>query len=538
MIPTVRDIVGLPVVQAGEPTVLSAEQLDRPVRWVHVSDMSDLAGLLEGGELVLTTGAALRAAPHDYLRRMRDAGAVGVVVELGTRIDSLPDDVGAIAQSLGLALVVLHRQTRFVKVTEAVHRLIVADQYGELEFAHRVHQIFTTLSMKRPAMADIVRAAAELIDESVVLEDLSHHVLAVSPCNQPATAVLVDWQRRSRAMTEPWVTTPVGPRTEEWGRLIVPHTPAAAAKTTMVLERAAQALALRRMAERDRSGLEHQAQSGLIDDVLGGRIDDRDADARALALGLRRSSRFLPVTVRAGAPADRLDPVATQRRNIAVLDAVTHGVKSQGHSAICTIRRDGEIGLVLALDVRRGLDADATLRRLAESWHEAVARGGDTDTNTVVALGTGAAGFADAVHGLPEAAHVAEVAASMPNLPRPFVRASDVRLRGLITLLYDDPRVQAFAETELKALLRHDAAHGSDELAVLRGYLELAGNKSALAKRFHLSRPALYSRLASIERRLGVNLDDGESMTSLHVALLILDARRSARPGSVRLNPY
>ncbi|MHC9297307.1 PucR family transcriptional regulator [Mycobacterium sp. LTG2003] len=542
MIPTVRDVIELPVVQAGVPEVVSAEHLDSPVRWVHVSDMPDLAGLLQGGELVLTTGSALRDAPRDYLDRMRTAGAVGVVVELGTRIKSLPASVGRIAQSLGLALVLLHRETKFVEVTEAVHRLIVADQYEELAFAHRAHQTFTDLSMKRASLADIVRAAADMVNESVVLEDLSHQVLALSPRGEPATAVLTDWQRRSRAMTEDWATTTVGPRTEEWGRLIIPHPPAAPAKAKMVLERAAQALALHRMAERGRSGLENQAQSGLIDDVLGGRIaDDREADARAVALGLRATGPYLPVTVRVAAPADRLDPVAVQRRNIRILDAVTHSVKSQGHTAICSTRQDGEVGLVLAVSARRGMNHDAALARLAEGIREAIGRGGEGDRagakvspkagpKVTVAVGSSASAFAEAVPGLREAAHVAEVAMSMTGLQRPFVRASDVRLRGLITLLHDDPRVQTFAETELKTLLIHDADHGENDLAILRGYLELAGNKSALAKRLHMSRPALYSRLDSIQRRLGVDLDDGESMTSLHVALLILDAQRSASP--------
>ncbi|MGV0742088.1 PucR family transcriptional regulator [Mycolicibacterium sp. XJ870] len=532
MIPTVRDVIALPVVQAGGPEVVSAEHLDRPVRWVHVSDMPDLSGLLQGGELVLTTGAALRDAPQDYLERMRRAGAVGVVVELGTRIESLSDTVGRIAAALGLSLVLLHRQIKFVEVTEAVHRLIVADQYEELAFAHRTHQTFTELSMKRASLADIVRAAADMTNESVVLEDLSHQVLAISPRREPATAVLTDWQRRSRAMAEPWATTAVGPRAEEWGRLIIPHAPTAPARAKMVLERAAQALALHRMAERGRSGLEHQAQSGLIDDVLSGRIgDDQEADARAVALGLRSGGPYLPVTVRVSAPADRLDPVAVQRRNIRILDAVTHSVKSQGHSAICSTRRDGEVGLVLALTARRGMTDDAALTRLAEGLRETIGRGGEGDrvtAKTVVAIGSSTGGFADAVHGLREASHVAEVALSMSGDARPFVRASDVRLRGLITLLQDDPRVQKFAETELRALLIHDADHGENDMAVLRGYLELAGNKSAVAKRLHLSRPALYSRLASIQRRLGVDLDDGESMTSLHVALLILDARHTA----------
>ncbi|OBC14250.1 PucR family transcriptional regulator [Mycobacterium sp. 852013-50091_SCH5140682] len=528
MIPTVRDVIDLPVVRAGLPEVVSAENLDRPVRWVHASDMPDLSGLLQGGELVLTTGSALRDAPHDYLDRMGRAGAVGVVVELGTRIDVLPEGTARIAASLGMPLVVLHRETKFVEVTEAVHRLIVADQYEELAFAHRTHQTFTDLSMKRASLADIVRAAADMVDESVVLEDLSHQVLAVSPRHEAATVVLDNWQRRSRAMTENWATTTVGPRAEEWGRLIIPHPPAAPAQAKMVLERASQALALHRMAERGRSGLEHQAQSGLIDDVLGGRIaDDRDADARAVALGLRAGGPYLPVTVRVAAPADRLDPVGVQRRNLRILDAVAHSVKSQGHTAILSVRRDGEIGLVLAVATRRGSTPDAGLTRLAEGLRETIGRGGDTD-KVVVAVGGSASGFADAVHGLRESAHVAEVALSMSRIQRPFVRASDVRLRGLLALLQDDPRVQTFAETELKNLLIRDADHGENDLAVLRGFLELAGNKSALAKRLHMSRPALYSRLAAIQRRLDMDLEDGESMTSLHVALLILDAQRSA----------
>ena len=60
---------------------------------------------------------------------------------------------------------------------------------------------------------------------------------------------------------------------------------------------------------------------------------------------------------------------------------------------------------------------------------------------------------------------------------------------------------------------------------VLREYLRLAGNKAALAKSLNMSRPALYKRLATIRRLVGVDLDDGESMTSLHVAMLILDTQ-------------
>ncbi len=108
----------------------------------------------------------------------------------------------------------------------------------------------------------------------------------------------------------------------------------------------------------------------------------------------------------------------------------------------------------------------------------------------------------------------------------PYHRAKDIRLRGLLALIRTDPRVQAFAESELRGLLDHLARHGGDELDILRAFLESDLNKSDLAKRLHLSRPTLYTKLSAIERMLGVDLYDAESRTSLHTAILILDTRQ------------
>ncbi|MDZ4264685.1 MAG: PucR family transcriptional regulator ligand-binding domain-containing protein, partial [Mycobacterium sp.] len=238
---TVGEVIALPVVQSGEPEVLSARRWDEPLRWVHSSDLADLSALLQGGELVLTTGAALARSPRKYLQRLASAGAVGVIVELGTRVAVLPGNAARVAEELYLALVVLHRAIRFVEVTEAVHRRIVAEQYDEVAFDRRVHETFTELSMRRASVAGIVDAAARILDEPVVLEDLSHHALAVS-AGAP-TSTLQDWEHRSRrsAGAESWATTAVGPRSEEWGRLVVPRPPGDSGRATMVLERAAAA---------------------------------------------------------------------------------------------------------------------------------------------------------------------------------------------------------------------------------------------------------------------------------------------------------
>ncbi|MDT5177419.1 MAG: PucR family transcriptional regulator, purine catabolism regulatory protein, partial [Mycobacterium sp.] len=362
MQPTVREILALPVLQAGEPEIVCGaehrEVLDRPVRWVHVSDLADLSNLLEGGEMVLTTGQALADVRHrdDYLPQLARAGAVAVVVELGLHVDEVPASVRDVGSHLELPVVALHHPVRFVEVTEEVHRRIVAEQYAEVDYARRVHEAFTTLSMRRASVDEIVAAAADMLDTPIVLEDLNRQVLAFVGRAVPPTELLADWERRSRLapVTGPgtWVARPVGPYRQEWGRLVAPlgRSPDGDAddRTVTTLERAAQALALHRMVEQDRTSLEMRAQSGLVDELLRGRIrDESEATARAHALGLRPALTYVPVTVR---PQESVtaNQLLVQQRRSRTLDAVVHAVRSGGHSALTASRDDGQIDLLLA----------------------------------------------------------------------------------------------------------------------------------------------------------------------------------------------
>ena len=541
--PTVAEIVALPVIQQGEPEVLCATGFDRPIRWVHVSDVPDLSEVLQGGELVLTTGAALRAAPLDYLRSVAAAHAVGVVVELGAGAVPLPVNVGAIAEDLGLALVAVRRVIKFVEVTEQVHRVIVADQYQEVDFARQTHEVFTDLSMRRATPAGIAEAAANLLGAPVVLEDLTHQAVAVATAGRATSDVLRDWQRRSRQhdttaeRMDGWVISEVGRGDDAWGRLIaLSSSEDVAARFTMVLERASQALVLHRMAERGRTDIEHQAQAGLLEDVARERIRFEDeATARAFALGLRPAAQYLPATLRiagwAAPDSSDADPVSEQRRSARLLDVVTRSVKALGHTGLFSLRGPGEIAMVLSLNMRPGSALEPLGRALRRDAERAVDAHG-----LVLGIGTPAPGLIDAIHRISDAAHVAEAALSLPASQRVCFRVADIRLRGLLSMLRTDPRVQRFAEGELRALILHDMESSSDRLLdVLRGYLELGGNKSALASRLHLSRPSLYAKLNRIEQILGVDLADGESATSLHVALLILETRNAFSGGGTAL---
>ncbi|ADI03712.1 transcriptional regulator, PucR family protein [Streptomyces bingchenggensis BCW-1] len=528
---TIREVLALPVMAAGRPRVIGGrDHLDRPVRWVHISDLTDLTDLLEGGELVLTTGLPLSGGAREasaYLTMLAEQDVAGLVIELGTHLKAVPDYLGTLADSVRLPVVVLSATIRFIEVTQQVHRLIVADQYDEVEFARTTHEVFTSLNIARASTTDIVTRAAQTLGAPLVLEDLGRHVLAFCAVDTPTAQLLYQWAERSRLHASAdtptgsaWSAVSVGVGSERWGRLVLPARTPNASRARMVLERAAQSLQLHRMIQQERDALVVHAHGGLLDDLRGGRINDgAEALARASALGLTPSTHYVPLSVRVpGRPdTDALTQGEVDRR---LLTAVRQAVAAAGQSAIVAIRREGTVSAIMSCSPK---GADSALSAVCRGLRERLTGRGGTDG---WAAGTAPASpsLIAAAQGITEAEHVADVGLTMPETNRLY-RSTDVRLRGLVALLRNDHRVQAFAETELGRLLDHDARTGDNLLTLLRTHLDCAGSKTHTARLTGLSRPTLYSRLRTIERILDVSLESAESRTSLHTALMIVDAR-------------
>ena len=114
---------------------------------------------------------------------------------------------------------------------------------------------------------------------------------------------------------------------------------------------------------------------------------------------------------------------------------------------------------------------------------------------------------------------------------RSYHELPDVHVRGLLYLLRSDPRVQAFVEREIGPLLAVEAERRRDLLQALRQYLGVGRNKSLAADALHMSRPALYHRLRSIEKLLNVDLDDVEACLTLHFAIIAFDVQQRDERG-------
>ena len=477
---------------------------------MHVAEVADIAHLLQGGELVLTTGIALPADPAGlarYIGELAGVGAAGLVVELVRRWPgALPEALRAAADRCALPLITLAAETPFVAVTEAVAAQIRDAQLAELRAAEHARQAFTALTVAGAGTARVLGEVVRTAGLPVVLETLSGEVLAYDAAGADPAQLLDGWRARSRAVTltqrtayDPaagWLVTIVGSPGEDWARLVLPCGAPPRHQLAVVAEGAASALAVRRLLARDREPLERQAHRALLTELIAGRAPAAELAVRAAALGVPLAGRVLAgvaVWPRTTEPAARHAPaLAAPEQLSGIAEAVAQAARSAAIPALTGVLDDA--GVRVLISAESAPRAEAALEILARLVHERCARPAGSEPDGAAATMPVVIGAGSVVDGVPaagrtltEAAHVARAAlhalGGVTAPGRGCARLADVRLRGLLQLLREDDRLTAFADRELGALLAHEARTGDGLLEVLRGYCAHGGNISAAAGR-------------------------------------------------------
>ena len=88
-------------------SVSGGDELDAPVRWVHISELEDPTPFLSGGELLLTTGMPLtdEKTQREYVARLARHGLAGLGLGTGFAHETMPAALVEAAAEHGFAAV-------------------------------------------------------------------------------------------------------------------------------------------------------------------------------------------------------------------------------------------------------------------------------------------------------------------------------------------------------------------------------------------------------------------------------------------------
>lgn len=223
---SVGDLLGLPGL--GLKLVAGAAGVDRAVRWVHTSELEDPTPWLNGGELLLTTGMALKGSPalqRSYLQRLVAADLAGLGFGVGFGFDEVPRAIVRAADKGGFPILEVPYPVPFIAISEAVSSGLSEDRVRDAQMSVEVHERLAALVSGGSGPADVLDEVVSLAGGWALLFDIRGHLIArsVHQATDPLDPRKI-WEGLPRGLVErrgPTTSADMGPRGAQVGLAVV-----------------------------------------------------------------------------------------------------------------------------------------------------------------------------------------------------------------------------------------------------------------------------------------------------------------------------
>ena len=179
-----QDVLNHPTLAAADPVVRAAagRAARTQLRWVHSSEILDIAPLLDGGELLLTGGEALALASEDrrvtYIHQLAERGVAALAIETGVALPSLPSLMVSAAEAAGLPLIELRKVVPFVSVMQAINSSLVSESVSQLRRADEASHAMAVELAHGGSLDRILAVLAGITHAEVALASLTGVTLA------------------------------------------------------------------------------------------------------------------------------------------------------------------------------------------------------------------------------------------------------------------------------------------------------------------------------------------------------------------------
>ncbi|WP_131104202.1 PucR family transcriptional regulator [Ornithinimicrobium sufpigmenti] len=485
-----RQFLEHPTVRRAEPAFLGRQSdLDRAVTWVHSSEIYEIAPLLSGGEVLLTTGLGLAGTDagtrRHWVRDVASRQVAAVALEPGRSLPELPPEMEDEARRAGLPLIVLQEVVPFAEICREVNSDLLTSDLARLrrgdELTSRLHEH----AADGAGLAELVNEAAQDLGEPIEVRTLSGQVVASASGPRRTAAVGSEAAARSvvRTAGAPWGQVLLGTR--------------ATVETTFLAQRVAAVVGL----VVQRSALDGPGAGdpgvSLLTDLL-----DRPRFTTADQLLTRGAlAGFYP------APEQRVVGLAgacADPRRGAVVVGRAPGL---GPHLLAPVR--GQVLGLVAVDPDTPDPAGAVAALVDEPV---------TQQSACLVVGP--------PRSLEEAADSLQRAREGVDLSSGGLGATTWRDSTVQHLLTRVPPtdVQALVEDALEPLRRWDAEHGSVLVATLAAWLGHGLNVAATARDLGIRRQTMHQRLDRIASVLGY--DPGHGSALAHLILATAAARQ------------
>jgi PucR family transcriptional regulator, purine catabolism regulatory protein len=480
--------------------------VERPVRWVHISELEDPTPWLKGGELLLTTGTGVGTTParqRAYLKRLADAGLAGLGFGLGFGHDRVPKALTTAAEEAGFPLFEVPYPVPFIAITEAVFTRLLSEQFDTLQRAVEAERSLTRAVLEGDGVDGIASSLARVTGGWVLLLDLHGMPLAATSAAARQRAARV-WEELRTSRPEGtgfsltlvdrgqnvWIQ-PVGARGRIEAFLAVGTSETLSQVDRIVSGHALSLFAIELAKSRAVAEAEHRLQGDFFQALAGGGMPPPEIARGLTRFGFPRDATVSVIVLETGGDAAALAYAAEDRLSRAGGPFLVSG--DEGEVAVLL---PGEGGLGVR-ELRT-----AVVERLGEQDVRAGAGG-------VVPPG-------EAGRSLREARYALQVCRLEGWEAAGF---EDLGTYRLLLSMADPDALRAFADSLLAPVDAYDREHGGELQASLLAFLQHNARWETAAAELFVHRHTLRYRMRKVEELTGRDLGSSFDRMEFWLAL-------------------
>lgn len=167
---TVKDVLARETFKHAK-VIAGSNGLDRQVRWSHVLEVSEFSSLVNGGEIILTTGIHLQldsATQLKYIKQLIELDVACLCVEIGYYVSEIQQEIIALANAQQFPIVVFEKAVKFVDISQDLHTVIINRHYEMLSKLDTLSRRFNELSLMPNGILKILHELHSLFNQHVL----------------------------------------------------------------------------------------------------------------------------------------------------------------------------------------------------------------------------------------------------------------------------------------------------------------------------------------------------------------------------------
>jgi purine catabolism regulator len=502
--------------------IAGKEGLHRLVKWIHIMEVTGVEELLNGSELILSTGVAIKENKELFLtffHQLIESGAAGFCLELGTYISYVPTEIIELANQHEFPLIVFYHRVRFVDITQDIHTLLINKHYRMISELEKYSNKLNQLLLHSNSQQKILHSLFEQLNMSVFFipnqgepqffskqtrKELDHifPLLKAKETSNDGTILRQPIQALNQKLADLFIISDEVPITD-YEKLIVDRTATALAQNT-----------LRDLYfEVRREAKESEWIQGWLDGTYSEEKLKRYLTDSSPDINPNGTVVLL----------FKINQVDESSLDLTYLNILFRSIlQSKGFSVFFTTRKRHLIFIVV--NNRKKMNWKSRIQDSINEMKEAM------ELDVKIAVGRMANHLFEVNKSYLTAEETLDIQESKSN-KWPSYFYEDLYIYRLISIVKEKGALEDFIEDYIGPLVKYDHENNGNLIETLKVFFMCNGSKKETASSLFIVRQTLYQRLQKLSELLGKDFMDSYKRQAIEFAVTAYDFLTISNPG-------